>query len=110
MSTASDALKLSPAQLASRTRLAQPECVQIVQDVGARLCALPQNDTRTIAEILELDEPPDGDDQWWDEDVTTDESESKQFIKRFTTGDQVLDRLIGGGIELGSVTEVAGQS
>ena len=38
------------------------------------------------------------------------EPESRDVVKTFTTGDEGIDRLIGGGIELGSVTEVAGQS
>lgn len=68
---------------------------------------MPQNDTRTVAEILELKELGE---EEGEEAVTAVDADEGRFVKRFTTGDPGLDRLLGGGIELGNVTEVAGQS
>ena len=107
LTTASDALKLSPAQLAARTRLPQPECHQLLHQVAVGLCALPQNDARTVAEILEL-EQLEGEEG--EKEVSALDVDEARFVRRFTTGDPGLDRLLGGGIELGNVTEVAGQS
>jgi DNA repair protein RAD57 len=57
--------------------------------------------TRTVAEILELEGP---------EEEGEEEREGERVGEWITSGDMGIDELLGGGLRMGSITEVAGQS
>lgn len=103
--------------LTNKTRLPASEVPTLIKELSKALCAHPRYDTRTVAEVLELADPPpdpverDGDDDEEGEDEEGErEGEGAYRPRRITMGDEGLDLLLGGGIALGEVTEIAGQS
>ncbi|GAA6038831.1 hypothetical protein JCM8097_002917 [Rhodosporidiobolus ruineniae] len=89
--TAAEVLLCPPAQLARRAKLSPLEASQVVHDLSVAVCARENARDRTISELVERDEQAGR--------ATT-----------MTTGDAGLDELLGGGLRVGSVTEVAGHS
>ncbi|TNY18918.1 P-loop containing nucleoside triphosphate hydrolase protein [Rhodotorula diobovata] len=79
---------LSPS-LSKRTRLAPHECTQLVDQLSRAV--LHQGDNDTVASLVSS-------------------SSSSSSPRVLSTGDARLDLLLGGGIRVGSLTEVAGHS
>ncbi|GAA6013514.1 hypothetical protein JCM10207_008876 [Rhodosporidiobolus poonsookiae] len=89
--TAAEVLLTPPATLARRAKLSPAEAARLVHEIAVAACARDGARAETIAEL-----------------VRRDEREGRPGA--MTTGDAGLDELLGGGIRVGSMTEVAGHS
>ncbi|GAA5908338.1 hypothetical protein JCM5296_001286 [Sporobolomyces johnsonii] len=88
--TAAEVL-LTPAHvLAQRTKLSQFEVNQLLQELSAAVLQQDKAKDRTVAELVQRQE--------------------KLEDGLITLGDAGLDELFGGGVRVGSLTEIAGQS
>lgn len=89
--TAAEVLLSSPSALTQRTKLPPAEVLHLLSSISHAVCSLPSTVDKSVAEIVE-------------------EEERKGLGAVFTTGDEGVDLLLGGGIRVGSLTELAGQS
>ncbi|BGP35574.1 DNA repair protein rhp57 [Rhodotorula toruloides] len=89
--TAAEVLLSSPSALTQRTKLPPTEVLHLLSAISHAVCSLPSTVDKSVAETVE-------------------EDERKGLGAVFTTGDEGLDLLLGGGIRVGSLTELAGQS
>ncbi|BGP03684.1 putative RAD57 protein [Rhodotorula toruloides ATCC 204091] len=89
--TAAEVLLSSPSALTQRTKLPPTEVLHLLSAISHAVCSLPSTIDKSVAEIVE-------------------EEERKGLGAVFTTGDEGVDLLLGGGIRVGSLTELAGQS
>ncbi|BGP27833.1 DNA-repair protein XRCC3 [Rhodotorula toruloides] len=89
--TAAEVLLSSPTALTQRSKLPPTEVLHLLSELSHVVCSLPSTVDKSVAEIVE-------------------EDEKSGLRAAFTTGDEGLDSLLGGGIRVGSLTELAGQS
>lgn len=100
-------LLTTPSVLASKTRLAPKEVFQILLQVAQGISDTPLARTATV---MQLAGPKDTVTQGPDGTKHGEPSEVCRERRNFTVGDANLDALLGDGIQLGSITEIAGQS
>ncbi|BGP43673.1 DNA repair protein rhp57 [Rhodotorula kratochvilovae] len=85
--TAAEVLLTPPAALSRRTKLPPADCAALLLELSAAVCALDPAHDRTVAEIADAGE-----------------------TGVLTTGDAGIDELLGGGVRVGTLAEIAGHS
>ena len=91
-----------PAILSKRTKLPPADIAELLLDLSIAVSGTPLAATRTVSEIagpVQRECAEDTEDEGWVRQRRT-----------ISLGDEGLDALLGDGVHLGSVTEVAGQS
>ncbi|KAI5480536.1 hypothetical protein MNV49_000232 [Pseudohyphozyma bogoriensis] len=107
--TSSEVLLATPQLIAKRTRLPPADIPVLVAELAKAVEKPSKTHSRTVADILGLKEPTD-------EAASTLASQDEfaelgdNEVDWFTTSDEGLDVLLGNGVRLGSITEIAGQS
>lgn len=89
--TAAEVLLSSPSVLVQRSKLSPTEVLALLSEISHAVCSLPSTVDKSVAEIVEADD-------------------KSGLGAVCSTGDEGLDLLLGGGIRVGSLTELAGQS
>lgn len=90
-----------PALLSKRTKLPPTDIAELLLDLSIAVSSTSLAATRTVSQIAEvrLEESAEGEE----------EAPVKQR-RTISLGDEGLDVLFGDGVQIGSVTEIAGQS
>ncbi|GAA6005812.1 uncharacterized protein JCM10292_004646 [Rhodotorula paludigena] len=86
--TAAEVLLTPPPILARRTKLPPADIAHLLDELARAVCSIEQSRDRTVAELCA----------------------GEEGTRVLTTGDAGLDELLGGGVRVGSLTEIAGQS
>lgn len=103
-------LLTTPAILAKRTKLPPTDIAELLLDLSIAASSTPLASTHTVADLAGARRRPTEGTEAGSEPVPSAEVELEKERRTITLGDEGLDSLLGDGIQLGSVTEVAGQS
>ena len=105
--TASEVLLTPPPVLVSKTRLSPKDVSQLLLELSQLLSDTPLARTATV---MELAGPRRVIAERTDSSTTEAAVDLLRERRNFTVGDAAIDTLLGDGIQLGSITEIAGQS
>lgn len=108
--TASEALLTPPASLAKRTKLPPTDISELLLELSIAASSTPLAATQTVASLVGSRSRARGSAEAREETNGAALEQVRKERRTISLGDEGLDALLGEGVPLGSVTEVAGQS